>query len=342
MPRSMLISLALAALLAPSSTVSADDLPCPVQKATWAVTTALPDPWSAEAEVGTLDSRVSAFINGREWIICRYAKDDDSPYRSVFEFLPSPGGGGGMYQVRISRPRFAYVVKIQCPVEQISVRLTTQVPSPWTSTTYVFHLAGSHTDNRMVCTYRTKEHDVWGAGPSAILRPVTPDAGPGLTTNPKPSPARPSRLTTEFAVTNAALGTEAAAVRAACPATVKFQGSVTANGKGTVRYRVVHNGSAGAPKEMDFPRASSRPVVFEFEVGNDTSGSMTARRKPAAPGSVTAAPVPPNRHTGWARIEILSPRGGVVRSDIASYDVTCTPRRPDRLKRQPAPRGGGE
>lgn len=340
MDRSMLVAVALAAVLAPASTVSADDLPCPVQKATWAVTTPLPDPWSAEPEVGTLASRVSAFINGRDWIICRYANDNDSQHRSVFEFLPSQGGG--MYQVRISRPRFADVVKIQCPVEQLSARLTTPVPSPWTSTTYVFHLAGSHTDSRMVCTYRTEKHDVWGAGPSAILRPVTPDTGPGLTGNPKPTPSGSSRLTTGFAVTNVALATERAAVRAACPATVTFQGSVTANGQGTVRYRLVHNGSASAPKEIDFPRASSRPVVFELEVGGDTSGSMSARRKPAAPGSVAAAPVPANRHTGWARIEILSPRGGVLRSDIASYDVTCTPGRPDRLRRQPAPPGGGD
>lgn len=138
----------------------------------------------------------------------------------------------------------------------------------------------------------------------------------------------------EFAATAVTLSTDAA-VRAQCPATVKFRGSVTANGEGTIRYRVLHNGSQGATKENTFNRASSRPVLFAFEVGRNNSGSVSSRAKPPVSGSLAAAPDPNNRHAGWARIEILAPTGGVRRSDIASYAVTCTPGRAGGLKKQP-------
>ena len=48
---------------------------------------------------------------------------------------------------------------------------------------------------------------------------------------------------------------------------MKFRGYITANGAGTVRYRVVHNGKPGGTKEMDFNRAEGRPVLFDVEVG---------------------------------------------------------------------------
>ena len=208
-----------------------------------------------------------------------------------------------------------------CPGEELSVGLKTGVPSPWTSTTYVFRLDHIVTANkqpeRRGCVYLSEKRDVWGAGPSAILRPVKPDTGPGLTGTPKPDPSRPSTLTAAFGVTGVTLSTDAE-VRAACPATVKFRGYITANAAGTVRYRIVHNGTPGSPKEMDFDRAEGRPVFFDIEVGDsDPSGSVTARTKPAAPGSITSAPAPENRLSGWARIEILAPRAGVSRSDIA-------------------------
>ncbi len=172
---------------------------------------------------------------------------------------------------------------------------------------------------------RRTKHDVWGAGPSAILRPVKPDTGPGFTGTPKTPPSRPDTLTAAFGVTGVTLSTEAE-VRAACPVTVKFRGYITANSAGTVRYRVIHTGKAGTPKEMEFDRAEGRPVLFDVEVGGgDRTGSVSARPTPAAPGSMTAAPAPENRISGWARIEILAPRVGVARSDIASYVVSCSP-----------------
>ena len=316
----------------------ADDIPCPVQKATWAVTTALPDPWSGPAEVGTLARQLSAFINGREWIICRYAQRHS--IRQCFKFVPRfKRRRRWTYTVEISRPAFtnASSVEIDCPLAALGWAEDRLCRHPGPARVYVFRFAESgcivEIQQRIACEYWSVDRDVWGAGPSAILRPVKADTGPGLTGTPKPDPSRPSTLTAAFGVTGVTLSTDAE-VRAACPATVKFRGYITANGAGTVRYRVVHNGRPGGTKEMDFDRAEGRPVLFDVEVGGgDRSGSVTARPKPAAPGSMTAAPAPENRLSGWARIEILAPSAGVTRSDIASYVVSCTAKPPDRLKK---------
>ena len=336
MSRSMLIACLVVASLGAGRSAAANDIPCPVKKATWEVTTPLPAPWSAPAEVGEQMKRFSVFINGREWIICQYAKKEYYP--SVFEYLPGPGPN--LYKLTVTRPAFSDVNidEIPCPANDVRVELKTAVPSPWTSTSYVFALdrksrLDAPSGNLIVCHYRTRSHhDSWGAGPSAILRPVVADTGPGLTGTPKPDPSRPDNLTAVFGVTGATLST-AAEVRTACPATVKFRGYIHANGAGTVRYRFVHNGKPGAVREVPFDRAEGRPVLFDVQVGDgDRSGTVTARPKPAPRGgSITSAPAPDNRLSGWGRIEILSPQGGVSRSDIASYVVTCTPNRPAGL-----------
>ncbi len=77
MYRSLLVACVLVTLTGSVRTASADDIPCPVQKATWSVKTPLPDPWSGPTEAGTLVKQVSAFINARDWIICIYANDND-------------------------------------------------------------------------------------------------------------------------------------------------------------------------------------------------------------------------------------------------------------------------
>ena len=165
--------------------------------------------------------------------------------------------------------------------------------------------------------------------PSAILRPVVVDSGPGLTGTPKPDPSGPDKLTAVFGVTAATLSTNAE-VRTACPATVKFRGYIHANGAGTVRYRFVHTGKPGAVREMSSrprgrtSRAVRRPGRRRRPIRHGHRSAETAPRG----GSITTAPAPDNRLSGWGRIEILSPQGGVSRSDIASYVVTCTAGRP--------------
>ena len=251
MYRSLLVACVLVTLTGSVRTASADDIPCPVQKATWAVTTPLPDPWSSQIEVGTLAKRTSAFINGRDWIICRYANGDEPNGQSVFDYDTSPKAH---FRLTITRPGPGTSKDIDCPLQEVAVGLKTAVPSPWTSTVYVFHNVGKSghgTESAFTirCHYSTRDNDVWGAGPSAILRPVKPDTGPGFTGTPKTPPSRPDTLTAGFGVTGVTLSTDAE-VRAACPATVKFRGYITANSAGTVRYRVIHTGKPGTPKEM--------------------------------------------------------------------------------------------
>ena len=75
MYRSMIAACVLVALTGSVRTASADDIPCPVQKATWVVTTPLPDPWSSQVEVGTLARRTQCvhqrtgldYLSIREW-----------------------------------------------------------------------------------------------------------------------------------------------------------------------------------------------------------------------------------------------------------------------------------
>ena len=89
MNRLMISAGVIVTLVGFANVARANDIPCPVQKATWAVTTALPDPWSGPVRVGTVARRLSSFINGPEWIICKYANAKGWPLRSVFKFVPS-------------------------------------------------------------------------------------------------------------------------------------------------------------------------------------------------------------------------------------------------------------
>jgi hypothetical protein len=330
----------LAVALGSAATARADYVPCPVKEARWDVTTPLPDPWDFTVQVGTLSEQVGAFINGKEWIICRYAHSPGlgpgHPIQTVFGI--ASGWGGGEYRLTIHRPIFtnADVTQINCPVPQLKTQLITNVPGPWASTTYVWRQVGK--DEREIggkmhirCHYASVALDVWKAGPSSILRPLEPDKGPPLAVNPVPKPPKPSDLTTEFAVTGAKLYT-APKVEGNCPVKVRFNGSVAANGKGQVRYRIVHNGAQGSPKKLYFGQAGSRPVSFAFDVGGSTLGSLKVPKPAPAPGSLAAAPTGPDQHAGSARIEILEPRGGVLKSNDANYVVKCVAPKPDRLK----------
>ena len=324
--------------------VRADAVPCPVQQATWAVSTPLPDPWQSTPQAGALKDQVGAFINGKQWIICRYA---DPGKNTVFASSPEsptiPGIEPPANRLTIFRPSIINAPSdtVSCPFERVTTEVTTKVPAPWTGTTYVWKRVykdngeiGGQAVIRCHYTYEGVDHDVWGAGPSALLRPLEPDAGPPLGANPTPRPPRPGSFVAEFAVTEATLSTDPE-VRANCPAKVRYTGSITANGKGEVIYRIVHNGVRGEQRKLDFGQAGRRPVVADFVVG---SASRRPPPKPAgAPGSIATAPSDPDRVTGSARIEILRPQGGVVRSDDVNYAVRCVAS-PDRMQvKRPTP-----
>ena len=338
---SRILTAALAAVvLGSTSSAFADYVPCPVNSAKWGVTTPLPDPWDSTDQEAELKEQKGTFINGKEWLLCRYAFPG---MHALFQKQEGQWSSPTHYRVSVKRPSFTKTLgPVSCPVPQLKTELLTDVPAPWKSTTYVWKEVGKeYTEiagqGYVRCLYEPTRMDVWGAGPSAILRSLEPDTGPGLAPNPDPKPVMPGNLAAEFAVTQATLDTKPV-VEAKCPTRLRFTGSVAANGKGQVHYRIVHNGAEGTPRQLVFPQAGNRPVVAEFQVGGLTGPSVQAEN-PAAGGEASlAAPSAPNQHTGSARIQILSPQGGVVKSDDANYLVKCVAPKPDGLKaRKPAP-----
>jgi hypothetical protein len=165
-------------------------------------------------------------------------------------------------------------------------------------------------------------------------------------------------LTAGFAVTEATLVANPVFSKGECPRTVKFRGSFLASGAGEVRYRLRgSDGSLGPINTLQVD--SSRRAVFDFarEFGKKPSGGLTTGPSGSggAPGSVTTPTSPPDpkgpqfkapsggggaggqaagagsvavataegEHSGWMRVEILSPAGGVRASREAPYKVIC-------------------
>lgn len=175
-------------------------------------------------------------------------------------------------------------------------------------------------------------------------------------------------LTAGFAVTEATLVANPVFSKGECPRTVKFRGSFLASGAGEVRYRLRgSDGSLGPVNTLQVD--SSRRAVFDFarDFGKKTSGGLTTGPSGGggASGSITTPTSPPDpkgpqfkapssgggggaggqaagggavavataegEHSGWMRVEILSPASGVRKSREAPYKVICeTPPAPPK------------
>jgi hypothetical protein len=95
-----------------------------------------------------------------------------------------------------------------------------------------------------------------------------------------------SLFTTFILVTSAATGASAAstvtgvrlraerlALRNSCPTTVDFRGSITMNGRGTVRYTFERSDGATAPiYTLHFPSAGTKEVSTSWTLGRSYSG----------------------------------------------------------------------
>lgn len=150
------------------------------------------------------------------------------------------------------------------------------------------------------------------------------------------SDARFDELTQTSGVTNVALAPVEPVQRSSCPATVRFQGSITSNGPlEGVRFRTVNqSGEVGPVRTVDFPSAMSVPVSFEIELDEPRRGaSARARTGPNRPTGLTASagrsstasgPVlgdqtAPRQQTGWVRLEVI----GGPKTDEAFWKVIC-------------------
>lgn len=191
----LLIAGIAAAVLGSTTSALADAVPCPLQQAKWGVTTPLPDPWGSKVQGGVLKEQKGAFINGKEWLICRYSiSGKDSLFQGDPGFT-APGVRNDQLRVSVQRPAFANtkLSEVNCPVPQVKTQVLTDLPAPWTATTYVWKPVGK--DLRIIggqkhisCYYVPVAIDVWGAGPSALLRSLEPDEGPPMAANLNPQP----------------------------------------------------------------------------------------------------------------------------------------------------------
>jgi len=104
-----------------------------------------------------------------------------------------------------------------------------------------------------------------------------------------------------FKVTGVSLTATPATYEGPCPATVNFEGRVTVNGNGVVRYTWLRSDGATAPVHtLTFDAAGSKSVSMRR-----TAGSY--ERRPRA--------------SGWEAIKILEPN--LTESNRASFTVTC-------------------
>jgi hypothetical protein len=104
-----------------------------------------------------------------------------------------------------------------------------------------------------------------------------------------------------FKVTGVSLTATPATYEGPCPATVNFEGRVTVNGKGAVRYTWLRDDGATAPVHtLTFAAAGSKSVSMRRTVGS-------YERRPSA--------------SGWEAIKILEPN--LTESNRASFTVTC-------------------
>ncbi|MEQ1931838.1 MAG: hypothetical protein ABL957_15085, partial [Parvularculaceae bacterium] len=185
---------------------------------------------------------------------------------------------------------------------------------------------------------------------------------------------RPSvdRLSAGFGVTEAGLGAEPSFVKGQCPRTIRFNGVFHASGAGDVKYRIRgSDGSLSAVNTIAVNSAAPTHFSFEREFGKKTSGGLVAPTdpKPSAPGDL-AIPAPTGdpkgptikapsgsgggtspaaagsvavatakgEHSGWMRIEIVSPTAGVKKSPEAFYKAICQePVLPEGLALRAAP-----
>src|SRR5947209_1264121 len=105
----------------------------------------------------------------------------------------------------------------------------------------------------------------------------------------------------DFRVTEAFLKTDDARLSGPCPLKVAFNGYITANGPGKVKYTFTRSDGATAPiYAMEFKEAGSQAVSTDWTLGD-------------------ASALP--HFEGWQAIRILSPNE--LKSDPALFELTC-------------------
>lgn len=145
----------------------------------------------------------------------------------------------------------------------------------------------------------------------------------------RPFPSGPSDLQQKFGVTAAKVWLDPNQASVVTQAKLAVHAEITANGPGTVKIRVNHNGAKGPISTLHFEKADTAPLSFPLIIKcpKDSDASSTKKtaqeQSPAAGGIGGLAAVPSNVKNGYVKIEIESPSAGKKESNDASYSVTC-------------------
>ncbi|MDQ6785506.1 MAG: hypothetical protein M3033_01620 [Acidobacteriota bacterium] len=120
-----------------------------------------------------------------------------------------------------------------------------------------------------------------------------------------------------FRVTEVFLKADDARPTGKCPLTVKFNGYITANGAGTVKYTFTRSDGATAPAyALTFEKAGTQPVSTDWTLGD-----------------ASALPY----YEGWQAVKILSPNEMESSHETGSFVLKCAGAPKPQPKPQPQP-----
>ncbi|NNF68018.1 MAG: hypothetical protein HKM98_10970 [Gammaproteobacteria bacterium] len=136
---------------------------------------------------------------------------------------------------------------------------------------------------------------------------------------PEPVPAKPARLVSLIkAVT---FDADPAQYQGKCPVGVRFNGKITSNRAGTVKYRYIsHDGRESPTFTLKFARAETKAT----RKWSRTLSKPDTKNKIAMPGGRASK----WDHQGWQRLDVLEPKP--TGSVTANYKVDC--KTPDPAK----------
>jgi hypothetical protein len=105
-----------------------------------------------------------------------------------------------------------------------------------------------------------------------------------------------------FPVTKAYLEADPVDYVGRCPSTIRFYGTISANGIGEVLFVFARSdGVQAVAKPLDFVASSSKPIQYAWAVGNYYSANKSV--------------------AGWVQARVSSPN--VFASNRAAFSVTC-------------------
>lgn len=316
---------------------AASQVVCPLTELQWGIGQSLPDPWWSEpkkttdpfnwaALIGSSFGPYTVSATGKEMLACRWADHGKTSYGAwplPIQIGAPPPPNTHIYMMRpaTNTPPETWT----CPAT-VQVRVLSPLPPPWLGTTYQWNRTGKELSVAAGVPVNMCQYS--GMIPNQILYPIqtTAQAGmTGLVSNPPPAI---DQLAQAFLVTKAQLTAIPAKRSTSCPTTVRFQGRIGANAAGTVSYRTEINGETSAVKTVSFTAPGEKAVNFETQVAPalQQAGNLT----------LTTQAQSSNVVNGLARIVIQSP-GGVPASNVASYQITCTPLAPAGNLTQAAP-----